>query len=62
MDPNDKDYDVVVDTLQKAHDALAAMTAANIKLDMFNIMDQIRLEHMSQLTKAINVWKRYKHK
>lgn len=62
MDLNDKDYDVVVDVLQREHDALAAITASNMRIGLFNAMDQIRLEHMSQLTKAINVWKRFKHK
>jgi hypothetical protein len=55
----EKDYDVVVDTLQKHHDTLWKMTQQNINSDMFNIMDQIRFEQMAQLTEAIGVWKKH---
>ena len=50
---NDDEYDVVIDTLQKQIDVLWKMTESNMNMDMFNIMDQIRLEHIDQLKKAI---------
>jgi hypothetical protein len=53
---NEKEYDVVVDTLQKQYDILWKMTQSNMNIDMFNIMDQIRLEHMDQLNQAIKLW------
>ena len=51
------DYDVVIDTLQKKRDTLWKMTQENINADMFNGMDQIRLEQISQLEKAMELWK-----
>jgi hypothetical protein len=53
----EEDFDVVVDVLQKHHDKLWKMTQQNINCDMFNIMDQIRFEQMSQLKQAIDLWK-----
>jgi hypothetical protein len=51
-----EDYDVVIDTLQKKIDALWKMTKSNMDNDMMNIMDDIRLEQISQLEKAIAMW------
>ncbi len=56
---DDKDYDVVVDVLQKHHDKLLKMTQQNINADMFNVMDQIRLEQMAQLKAAIKLWEKH---
>jgi hypothetical protein len=56
MDEPD-DYDVVVDTLQQHYDKLWKMTQSNMNMDMFNIMDQIRLDQMDQLKTAIQLWK-----
>ena len=53
----DEEFDVVTDVLQKHHDVLWKMTQQNINADMFNIMDQIRFEHMDQLKRAIKMWK-----
>jgi hypothetical protein len=53
---NEKEYDVVIDTLQKQYDILWKMTQSNMNIDMFNIMDQIRLEQMDQLKQAIKLW------
>jgi hypothetical protein len=50
------DYDVVIDTLQKHKDKLWKMTKSNMDNDMMNIMDDIRLEQISQLEKAIAMW------
>jgi hypothetical protein len=56
----EKEYDVVLDTLHKKFDVLWKMTQQNINGDMFNIMDQIRFEQMDQITKAMKLWKDYK--
>ena len=53
----DEDYDVVVDTLKKQRDTLWKMTQQNMNADMFNMMDQIRLEQIDQIDKAIVMWK-----
>jgi len=54
---NEEDYDIVLDTLQKQKDILWKMTKSNMDHDMFNIMDQIRLEQIDQLDKAIIMWR-----
>ena len=51
------DYDVVIDTLQQKRDTLWKTTQENINADMFNVMDTIRFEQISQLGKAIDLWK-----
>jgi hypothetical protein len=56
----DEDYDVVVDTLKKQRDILWKMTQQNMNADMFNIMDQIRLDQIDQLDHAIKSWKKSK--
>jgi len=56
----DEDYDVVMDTLQKQRDILWKMTQQNMNADMYNIMDQIRLEQIDQLDKAMTMWKKSK--
>lgn len=50
------EYDVVIDCLQRHYDRLWAMTQSNMNMDMFNIMDQIRLEQMDQLKQAMALW------
>jgi hypothetical protein len=50
------DYDVVIDVLEKHRDKLWKMTKSNMDNDMMNIMDDIRLEQISQLEKAIAMW------
>lgn len=52
----DDEYDIVLDTLQKQRDKLWKMTESNMNHDLFNIMDQIRLEQIDQLDKAMKVW------
>ena len=51
---NDDSYDVVADALQKYKHMLWKMTEQNINADMFNVMDQIRLDQIKELDKAIN--------
>jgi hypothetical protein len=54
----DEDYDVVIDVLQKHRSVLWKMTNLNMASDPggLGIMDQIRLEQIDQLDKAINMW------
>ena len=54
---NESEYDVVLATLQEKRDKLWKMTQSNMNMDMFNIMDQIRLEQIDQLDKAMKVWR-----
>jgi transcriptional regulator of heat shock response len=58
----EKEYDVVLDTLQKKYDVLWKMTQQNVNSGMFNIMDQIRFEQMDQITKAMKLWKDYRER
>jgi hypothetical protein len=53
---DEKDFDVVIDVLQKHRDKLWMMTNLNMNAESFNIMDQIRLEQIDQLNKAIIMW------
>ena len=57
---NDEEYDVVIDTLKKQRDILWKMTQQNMNADMFNVMDEIRLEQIDQLDKAISLWRKNK--
>jgi hypothetical protein len=56
----EQEYDVVLDALQEKRDRLWKMTQQNMNADMFNIMDQIRLEQIGQLDRAIQQWKKSK--
>jgi len=53
----DDDFDVVVHALQTHRDILWKMTERNTNNDMFNVMDQIRLEQIDQLDNAIKCHK-----
>jgi hypothetical protein len=57
---DEEDYDVVVDTLQKHRAVLWKMTNLNLNSEFcgMNIMDQIRLEQIDELDKAIIMWKK----
>jgi hypothetical protein len=57
MNDDEPEYDVVVDTLQKRIDHMMKMTEANMRMNSFNIMDQIRLSQIDQLEEAIELWK-----
>jgi hypothetical protein len=54
---NEEDYDVVIDVLQKHHDKLWDMTKGERD---WGIMDHIRMEQMSELKRAIKLWKEHK--
>ena len=58
------DYDVVLDTLQQKRDRLWEMTRRNMNSEyvQMNIMDDIRLEQMEQLEKAMEIWRQHKDK
>lgn len=51
------DFDIVIATLEKERDILQKITDKNIEMNMFNIMDTIRLEQIDELNKAIKLWK-----
>lgn len=57
-----EEYDPVLDALQKHRDKLWEMTQSNMNCEFlgFNIMDQIRLEHIDTLEEAIRWWKERK--
>jgi hypothetical protein len=57
---DEEDYDVVVDTLQKHRAVLWKMTNLNLNSEFggMGIMDQIRLEQIDELDKAIIMWKK----
>ena len=57
---DEEEYDVVLDTLQKRIDVLWEMTQRNMNHDMFNIMDQIRLEQINELKSAMEIWREHK--
>ena len=57
---DEEEYDVVLDTLQKQIDVLWEMTQRNMNHDMFNIMDQIRLEQINELKSAMKIWREHK--
>ena len=54
------DYDIVLSTLQEKRDRLWKMNQQNMNADMFNIMDQIRLEQIDELDRAMASWKKGK--
>ena len=60
MNEYDEEYDVVLATLQERRDRLWKMTQSNMNVDMFNIMDEIRLEQIDELDKAMDMWKKSK--
>jgi len=52
---DERDYDVVIDVLQKHRDKLWEMTQRNMNSEFIgmNIMDDIRLEQIDELDAAI---------
>lgn len=59
---NEKEYDVVLDVLQKHHDKLWEMTKRNMESEFLGmgIMDDIRLQQMDEIKEAIRWWKERK--
>jgi ligand-binding sensor domain-containing protein len=57
---DEEDYDVVVDVLQKHRATLWKMTQQNMNAESFNMMDEIRLEQIDEIDRAINMWKNRK--
>ncbi len=50
------EFDIVIATLQEKKDKLWKMTQSNMNSDMFNAMDQIRLEQIQELNEAMGMW------
>lgn len=46
-------YDVVIDALTRHRDQIREITMRNNDVGLFNMMDQIRLEQIVELDKAI---------
>jgi len=61
MTQDEEEYDIVLAVLQQKRDGLWRMTEQNMNADMFNIMDQIRLEQIDKLDKAMAMWRKNKH-
>jgi len=57
-----EEYDVVLDTLQKQRNILGKMTERNMNSEYIGmgIMDDIRLEQIEQLDKAMKMWREQK--
>jgi len=58
----EQEYDVVIDALQEKRDRLWKMNQQNMNSEFMGmgIMDQIRLEQIDQLDRAILSWKKSK--
>ncbi len=58
----EKEYDVVLDVLQKHYDKLWEMTKRNMESEFLGmgIMDDIRLQQMAEIKEAIRWWKERK--
>lgn len=58
----EEEYDVVLDILQKHHDKLWEMTKRNMESEFIGmgIMDDIRLQQMTEINEAIGWWKERK--
>ena len=56
---HEQEFDVVIDALSDRIDALWKLTKSNMEHDMFNVMDQIRLEQIDQLREAIQLWEEH---
>ena len=52
----EQEFDIVIDALQTRVDALLKITNQNMEMGMFGIMDQIRLEQIEQLVRAMELW------
>jgi hypothetical protein len=52
----EQEFDIVIDALQNRVDALLKITNQNMEMGMFGIMDQIRLEQIDQLVRAMRMW------
>lgn len=56
----EKDYDVVIDTLQNKIDQLWKMTESNMNMGIMNVMDDIRLNAIDDLRLCLRFWKHRK--
>jgi len=53
----DEDYDVVTDVLKKHLNVLLEMINSSVEQNGFSGMDQIRLDQINQLDRAIGMWR-----
>jgi len=61
MSEETEDFDIVVYTLQQTIDKFQKKIQDNINADMFNLMNEIRIEQITQLEKAIKMWESAKN-
>jgi hypothetical protein len=52
----EKEFDIVIATLEEKKQKLWKMTQDNMKMDMVNMMDDIRLEQIQELNEAMGMW------
>lgn len=52
----EKEFDIVIATLEEKKQKLWKMTQDNMKMDMVNIMDDIRIEQIQELNEAMGMW------
>jgi hypothetical protein len=60
IDFPEEPFDIVLYTLQEKIDLFWSITKSNMNTDLFNIMDEIRLEQIDELRKAMELWKNSK--
>ena len=58
---NMQDYDVIEDVLTKHKNKLLDLVNQNLRSEYLslNIMDDIRLKHISEIDECLRVWKEY---
>lgn len=52
----EKEFDIVIATLEEKKQKLWKMTQDNMNMDMVNLMDDIRLEQIQELNEAMGMW------
>lgn len=52
----EKEFDIVIATLEEKKQKLWKMTESNMSSDMTNIMDDIRLKQIQELNEAMGMW------
>jgi predicted oxidoreductase (fatty acid repression mutant protein) len=53
---NSEEFDIVIATLEEKKQKLWKMTQDNMKMDMMNLMDDIRLEQIQEINEAMGMW------
>lgn len=52
--------DIVIHTLTKEYNRLFKLTEANMRLQLHTALDDIRMEQMNLLQKAMKLWKEHR--